>query len=278
MRVIKNVNVNNIDRFNGFAEQYDKFRPTPPHTIVEVLTKYIGKTPSLVADLGCGTGLSTFIWKSCSKSVVGIEPNTEMLGKAIEKCHQQEITNVAFQFGYGNNTKLETNSVDIVTCSSSFHWMEPESTIKEVLRILVDNGVFAIYGHDHPSGIDWVVEKAYSDMLFKIYSILDNSREDNGKVRLWAMNEYIETMKSSGVFGFIREVVVHNTIEMNADGYIGLFLSQGAVQDILKLKIESITNEINQFVDLVYERLGGETFQATYGYRVRLAIKNTLLI
>lgn len=276
MRVTKNVHVNNIDRFNGFADQYDKFRPIPPHVIVEVLTQYIRKTPSLVADLGCGTGLSTFIWQANSKSVVGIDPNREMLEEAIKKCNQMEITNTAYQFGYGNDTNLETNSVDIVTCSSSFHWMEPKSTIKEVLRILKDTGVFAIYQHDHPSGIDWVVEKAYSDLLFNIYSILDNTREDN-KVRLWTMNEYIETMKSSGEFGFMKEIVFHKAIELNAEEYIGLFFSQGAVQDVLKLNIESINNQINQFVVLANERLGRETFQAIYGYRLRLAIKNTSL-
>ena len=58
--------------------------------------------------------------------------------------------------GYGNvkfisvfrQNRLEDSSVDIVTCSPSFHWMNPETTINEVSRILKDKGVFAVY--------DWI--------------------------------------------------------------------------------------------------------------------------
>ncbi len=54
---IEKVIKNNVERFNGFADDYDKFRPVPPLIIVETLINYIDKTPSLVVDLGCGTGL-----------------------------------------------------------------------------------------------------------------------------------------------------------------------------------------------------------------------------
>jgi ubiquinone/menaquinone biosynthesis C-methylase UbiE len=273
---IKNVNENNITRFNGFSEEYDKFRPTPPQIIVDILSNYIGGTPKLVADLGCGTGLSTFIWGKFSDRVVGIDPNREMLQIALKKClERKDVTNISFESGYGNDTKLNTESVDIVTCSSSFHWMEPKSTIREVLRILKNNGVFAFYGHDHPSGIDWRVEKSYNDLLLKIYSYLDNRREEKDKVNLWSNNDFVETMKSSGGFGLIKEIVVHSTVELNSDDYIGLLFSQGAVQEILKYNIESITTEINRFIDLVNERLSGNTIKATYGYRVRLGVKNS---
>jgi ubiquinone/menaquinone biosynthesis C-methylase UbiE len=270
----KNIIRNNTDRFNGFAEHYDKYRPVPPYIIVEILMNYLGKAPSLIVDLGCGTGLSTFIWQNCSKKVVGIDPNKDMIREAIIKCNENKnFNNVTFQMGYGNDTGLETNSVDIVTSSSSFHWMEPESTLKEVQRILVDNGVFAIYYADSPSGIDWIVEKTYSELLYRIYTTLDNSREDKDRVKLWSINDYIDNMKKSGEFSFMKEIVVHSKVEMNSDKYLGLFFSQGAVQDVIKLNIESINSEINHFTHLVNERFNGRTVQAAYGYRVRLGIK-----
>jgi ubiquinone/menaquinone biosynthesis C-methylase UbiE len=270
----KNIVINNTDRFNGFAEHYDKYRPVPPNIIVEILMNYLGKAPSLIADLGCGTGLSTFIWQNYSKKVAGIDPNKDMLREAIIKCDEyKNINNVTFQMGYGNDTGLETNSVDIVTCSSSFHWMEPESTLKEVKRILVDNGVLAIYYADPPSGIDWIVEKAYSELLYRIYTTLDNNCEDKDRVKLWSINDYIDNMKKSGEFSFLKEIVVHSKVEMNSDKYLGLFFSQGAVQDVIKLNIESVNREINSFTNLVNERFNGRIIQAAYGYRVRIAIK-----
>jgi ubiquinone/menaquinone biosynthesis C-methylase UbiE len=266
---------NNIERFNGFSKEYDKYRPTPPPIIVDTLTNYIGETPKLVVDLGCGTGLSTFIWQDYCDKVVGIDPNEEMLQVALSKSlERKNSNNIKFQFGYGNDTQLQSGIVDIVTCSSSFHWMEPDSTIREVTRILRDNGVFAIYGHDHPSGVDWIVEKSYNDLLLRIYSFLDNLREDESKVKLWSLNDFVETMKSSGEFAFIKEIVFHNIVELTADDYIGLFFSQGAVQDILKHNNPFINTEIKQFTDLVNERLGKKKLKATYGYRVRFGIKN----
>ena len=41
-------------------------------------------------------------------------------------------------------------SADIVTCSQSFHWMEPEPTLAEIARILRPGGVFAAYDYDWP--------------------------------------------------------------------------------------------------------------------------------
>jgi len=47
----------------GFAEQYDRVRPRIPGDLLELLCQFARvRTPSLVVDLGCGTGLSTEVW------------------------------------------------------------------------------------------------------------------------------------------------------------------------------------------------------------------------
>ncbi|MGF7060427.1 class I SAM-dependent methyltransferase [Brassicibacter mesophilus] len=148
----------------------------------------------------CGTGISSFIWKDYSDKVIGIDPNIDMLSKAKEKCDESDVSNIFFQFGFGNETNLEPNCADIITCSSAFQWMEPQSTIKEISRVLIDAGVFAMYNHDQPPTTDWVIEKAYRSLFQNIYRILDNTREDEGRVKLWTINEYLDTMKKSNEF------------------------------------------------------------------------------
>ena len=54
----------NIDRFDGFAKLYDDSRPVPPPALIDAVLRYLGRKPSLVADVGSGTGLSTFPWAS----------------------------------------------------------------------------------------------------------------------------------------------------------------------------------------------------------------------
>jgi len=49
-----------IDRFSGYASEYDSCRPQPPGALVEFLADLAHKAPlERVVDLGCGTGLST---------------------------------------------------------------------------------------------------------------------------------------------------------------------------------------------------------------------------
>jgi SAM-dependent methyltransferase len=97
----------NIDRFLGFQEDYDRYRPQAPLIIPELLTSYLGDRPSLVADIGCGTGLSTFVWKNAADSAVGVEPNPDMLGKALDKLAQEaDAASLSFVQGYSNQLPL----------------------------------------------------------------------------------------------------------------------------------------------------------------------------
>ena len=42
----------NADRFTGFAEIYDEARPVMPTHTVSVITRYLGRRPINVVDLG----------------------------------------------------------------------------------------------------------------------------------------------------------------------------------------------------------------------------------
>ncbi len=49
--------------WTGEAIKYDRTRPTPPQALLDLLTQLIHTPhPTLVVDLGSGTGLSTAIW------------------------------------------------------------------------------------------------------------------------------------------------------------------------------------------------------------------------
>src|SRR2546421_671540 len=73
--------------------------------------------------------------------------------------------NVSYQYGFSHNTDLLDRCADIVTCSQSLHWMEPESTFAEVNRILRSGGIFAAYQFDKIPTMNWEVEMAYNCFL-----------------------------------------------------------------------------------------------------------------
>ncbi len=74
----------NAERFTGFADIYEKARPTVPQYPIAKICSYFAKRPNRVVDLGCGTGLSTIAWKDTASNIIGIEPSGDMISVAID--------------------------------------------------------------------------------------------------------------------------------------------------------------------------------------------------
>src|SRR5947207_1210964 len=75
--------------------------------------------------------------------------------------------NVRYQAGFSIATGLPDGCADLVTCSQSLHWMDPEPTFAEVARILRSGGVFAAYDCDWPPTVHWEAEAAYQATLLR---------------------------------------------------------------------------------------------------------------
>src|SRR5204862_7408313 len=68
------------DRFSNLSDLYHKYRPTYP---AEVIDYVLSLAPTgRIADLGCGTGISTRLLAARGRDVVGIDPNDAMLDVA----------------------------------------------------------------------------------------------------------------------------------------------------------------------------------------------------
>lgn len=264
----------NVERFSGFADIYDKHRPEPPTTVVDILLNYLQREPANIVDLGCGTGLSTFIWGNYAKEVIGIEPNLDMLSKAKHKLEiRTDVNNISFEQGVSNNLNIKSNSVAIVTCSQSFHWMEPVSTLEEVSRVLVDGGIFATYDNDWPPSVDWVVENEYIKLLKKVNEILETIPKNKGKAKQWKKGEHLNRIKESNKFRYSKEIVFHNKEKSDAERYVGLALSQGALQTVIKKGVSEIDNDIEDFKEVVRNRFNNKEKELIFSYRMRLGIK-----
>jgi len=264
----------NIDRFLGFQEDYDRHRPEAPEIATRLLMNYLGKAPSLVVDVGCGTGLSTFLWRDHADSVIGVEPNPDMRSKALEKLERlQAADTISFIPGYANQLDLASDSVDIVTCSQSFHWMEPVSTLMEISRVLRKGGVFAAYDCDWPLALNADVEACYRKLINKCEEILDRLQPAADRAQKWNKDEHLSYIQASKGFTFAREIVFHNIESCDAERYIGLTLSQGGLQSVRKLGSTELDNDIAEFSDMVEHYFQGRTLEVVISYRMRIGIK-----
>lgn len=121
-------------RFSSRVENYIKYRPGYPSSVMALLAEECGLRPaSVVADVGSGTGILSEMFLRNGNRVYGVEPNREMR-EAGERLLD----------GYANFTSLDASaeattlddaSVDFVIAGQAFHWFDIEQTRREFARI-----------------------------------------------------------------------------------------------------------------------------------------------
>lgn len=260
----------NIDRFTGFADAYDKYRPQPPAILAEILTKIArAPRPALVVDLGSGTGLSARYWAGIAGQVIGVEPTPDMRRQA-EALTQ--AGNITYREGFSHQTGLPDRCAQIVTCSQALHWMEPQATFEEARRILVPGGVFAAFDYDFPpTTASWEADSAFEtcnrtvDLLMKQQPVTSLPRKLN-------KDQHLARMASSTCFRYTKEIVLHHTDGGNAARMIGLMFSQGTAQTLLKRGLTEHQLGIDTFRQVVQRTLGDAQETWYWSSRLRYGI------
>lgn len=258
----------NSNRFLGFAQLYENSRPTIPDSACDTVLNYLERKPNRIVDLGCGTGLSTLAWIGKCDNIIGIDPNEEMLSIA-----RQKSKNISFIKAYSDNTALPDNSADIVICSQSFHRMNPMDTLKEVNRILKPSGIFATLDCDWPPVCSLEAEIAYSQLLNKVRFIELENKDIFKTFQRWNKDKHLQNIKQSGYFRYCREIVFLNKEKCNAGRFIGIALSQGGLQTILRTHPDLIENDIELFEKKIKSTYGETEFDISFCYRMRIGVK-----
>ena len=130
--------------FTKLATYYSKYRPGYSETVVDGILEIMNQPITNVefVDVGAGTGIWTrqFAKRAC-KVVIAIEPNDRMRQEGMQTGKELGIT---WLVGSAEKTLLESNSADLVTMASSFHWADFDLATREFYRILKPNGYFVI--------------------------------------------------------------------------------------------------------------------------------------
>lgn len=271
--MIEHIRTNNVQRFAGFGALYDESRPTAPQELIQILTAYLGKKPQSVVDVGCGTGLSSFLWLNNADQIIGVEPSDDMRAVALAKWERMnQPASIQFVSALSHELGLPSDSADIVTCSQSFHWMEPQSTLREFARVLRPGGVFAAYDCDWPPVISWEIEQQY----MKLTSLGDQRAVElapkQEQAHKWNKDEHLKQIQSSGLFRYAREIVFHNWETCDGARYANLALSQGSLQTAIKLGATELESEAAAFSEFVEKAFAGEERTILFGYRMRIGI------
>jgi SAM-dependent methyltransferase len=122
--------------FGGVADDYERHRPGPPMAAVEWL---VPEPVAQVVDLGAGTGALTRLLLERADHVVAVEPDDRMRSVLAE-----EVPGAQALPGRGESIPVDDATTQAVFASSSWHWMDPVPTLREVARVLVAGGVLGV--------------------------------------------------------------------------------------------------------------------------------------
>ena len=130
------------------AKAYVLYRPYYPDDMYKSIVAYCeegGGGKTLAVDAACGNGQSTWPLSPYFEQVIGVDISEAQLAEA-----PKNYPNITYRQGPAEDLHfLEDNSVDLVTCATSAHWLDKSRFYKEVDRVLKPAGCLVIYGYGH---------------------------------------------------------------------------------------------------------------------------------
>jgi SAM-dependent methyltransferase len=155
--------VKTTERFSDRVENYVKYRPGYPEEVLDRLREAGALTPdAVIADVGSGTGISSWLYLENGFEVFGVEPNDEMR-KAAEN-YLSAYKRFHSVKGTAEQTTLKDHSVDMILAGQAFHWFDAEKTKAEFKRILKPGGkVVLVWNDRRTDSTDFL--RAYEDLL-----------------------------------------------------------------------------------------------------------------
>ncbi|XP_057192790.1 putative methyltransferase DDB_G0268948 isoform X2 [Triplophysa rosa] len=130
------------------ASLYQKYRFDPPDDVKEIILQYLdkkkGQPHQLAVDLGCGTGQNSRLLAPHFQQVVGMDISESQLEEARAL---QGFPKLSYKVGKAEELPFPDGSVDLLTAASAAHWFDPESFLKEAVRVLKPCGCLAFFGY-----------------------------------------------------------------------------------------------------------------------------------
>ena len=230
------------ERFSDRVHDYVKYRPSYPREVIDLIALDSNlNEQSLIADVGCGTGIFAKILLESPASVIGVEPNQAMLDAAVK------------YLGLGNRffpilkpaeqTGILANTIDAITAAQAFHWFDPVQVFEEFQRILKPNGkVYLVWNERKSTGSKFA--KLYEAVLIECspeYAKVTHRNRPDKDILGWFQNPNA-TMKR-----------FKNTQRVDLESFLGRAYSSSYVPPVGTPEREVITKRLVEVFDQCHQ-------------------------
>jgi SAM-dependent methyltransferase len=232
-------------RFSDRVENYIKYRPSYPREIIPFLEKHYGLSKdNRIADIGSGTGIFSELFLHAGYSVIGIEPNEQMLRASEIKLGS--YPGFTCRKHQAEQTGLRTRSLDLITVAQAFDRMEHLQTKKEFLRILKPGGhivvawnllqkhsvflqdycclrkKFAIDYKENKMADEGSIYLFFHPMLVKVYSFPNIQRLNFETLKGQLLSESYMPLPGHPNYNLMIDELINLFIAHNVNGFVSM--------------------------------------------------------
>lgn len=143
--------------FSGdVAAYYARFRRGYPAQVLDNLQEFFALTPDDgVLDLGCGTGQLAVPLASRVRSVIGMDPEPDMLRHARESATEQGVGNATWVLGADTDipalgAQLGSRSLAMAVVGQALHWMRHDDLFGDLFPLFRPGGGIAVVANGTP--------------------------------------------------------------------------------------------------------------------------------
>jgi SAM-dependent methyltransferase len=138
--------------FDSVADLYDDVRPDYPDELYDAVAAVCPLAGADVLDLAAGTGIATRALQWRGAHVVALDPGEPMVRRL--RAMSPDVSAVVAS---AESLPFRNDVVDLVTCATAWHWLDPGRTVDEVRRVLREGGHLAMWWANNRWGedVDW---------------------------------------------------------------------------------------------------------------------------
>jgi SAM-dependent methyltransferase len=135
-------------RFQTAAPHYLAGRPAYADLLIRRVADLVGlQLQHRVLDLGCGPGQLARAFAPRAGSVVGVDPEPEML--RIAKAESASLGNIRYIRGSSEDLPASSGPFRLVVMGRSFHWMDRARTLRALDPLVEPGGALALFSTGH---------------------------------------------------------------------------------------------------------------------------------
>src|SRR5580693_8858918 len=143
--------------FDQMAALYARARGAPPPELFDAVAAFV-PPPANALEIGCGPGNASLLLLELGFRIHAVELGENLAAFALERLAAFPFT---VEVGKFEDASLQTASVDLVVCSSAFHWLDRERALRQVVKVLKPGGTLAlIWGSARRTAEDDHVDEA----------------------------------------------------------------------------------------------------------------------